>query len=188
MKKKPLRDQGLSKRRALLEACASHKQRHRGSQRASLPLNSALKITRGVMLFLMTLLALTPSQSARARVSVGVQLLSPTGLSAQVELTRAQALNATLAYDLDREWFIVGVDYRVIALPLSRGAGGLYWGVGGALSSWGEGDAWARAPFGLELNLRSLPLQGFVELTPTLGLIPRVSLGLGAGLGVRWRF
>ena len=143
-----------------------------------------------------TLITLKPVR-AYAELGVGVQVGSYTGLSAQFNINRRQALNASLSYHLTQGWLMLTLDHRLL---MSGGRGrplDFYWGVGALVSQgasvvddsgWRGADVGARAPFGIELTLRSVPLQFFAELAPSVLLLPNVALGLMGAFGARWRF
>jgi hypothetical protein len=160
-----------------------------------IPLKARCVVLMLSLLLSITLVALKPMR-AHAKLGVGVQVGSHTGLSAQLEINRRQALNASLSYHLTQGWMMLTLDHRL--LTSGRGAPlGFYWGVGALMSmgtsviensAWGRADIGARAPFGVELTLRSIPLQFFAELAPSVLLLPNVALGLMGAFGARWRF
>ena len=148
------------------------------------------------LLLSVTLIALKPMR-AHAKLGVGVQVGSHTGLSAQLDINRRQALNASLSYHLTQGWLKLTLDHRLLTSGSRGGQLGFYWGVGALMSmgasviknsAWGGADIGARAPFGLELTLRSIPLQFFAEVAPSVLLLPSVALGFMGAFGARWRF
>jgi hypothetical protein len=152
-----------------------------------------MKISLCAPLAVACLLALLP-QPTVARVRLGAQLGSTTGLSAQLDLTQRDALNLSLAYDLLDHWALIGADYRVLAYPFTRsgrwGVSGLYWGVGGLLGGRGQRGTYlsARLPLGVELQPALWRLQLFLEVAPTVTVLPATRAGALWALGARWTF
>lgn len=127
---------------------------------------------------------------AEARVRLGAQVGTATGVSAQVELGARDALNLSLAYDLRHSWALIGADYRLLASPFRGGRGGLYWGVGGVMGGRGDRASYlsARLPLGLEVQPAGWPVQLFLEGAPALALLPATGVGVMGALGARWTF
>ena len=133
---------------------------------------------------------LTPSP-AHAQLRVGAQVGSATGLSAQLDLSALDALNLSLAYDLRAGWALASADYRRLSLLLSGGRGrggrvGLYWGAGVAAGGRRASFVSARLPLGLEAQPAGWRLQLFVEVAPTLAVLPATDLGVMGAIGARW--
>ena len=139
----------------------------------------------------------SPSKSY-ARVGVGFMIGVPTGVSAQLKLTSKTAINGALSYDFIQGWILVGGDLRYIGGTFHRGQGAFYWGVGGMMSlneeikgtrsSSASSGIIARLPLGIEYRLNRSPLQGFVEIVPSLMVFPRLTISLKAALGLRYHF
>ena len=133
-----------------------------------------------------------------ARVGVGFMIGVPTGVSAQLKLTSKTALNGALSYDFIQGWILVGGDLRYIGGTFHRGQGAFYWGVGGMMSlsekdKGGENSKTssgiiARLPLGIEYRLNRSPLQGFIEIVPSLMVFPRLTISPKAALGLRYHF
>ena len=138
------------------------------------------------------LLALAPAaaaQSARpaTRSAVGVQLGSPTGISAR--FGGLGGWEAAAAWDLDDFFFVQAhkllVDRRVADL----GGASFYAGPGAALGVRQDDAAVALSGvFGLGYWVAP-EVELFGQLTPRLELAPATDVHLGAGVGVRfWVF
>ena len=60
-------------------------------------------------------------------------------------------------------------------------------GIGGRLKTK-DGRLGLRVPFGLSYNFKENPFDLFIEITPTLDLVPATDFEIGAALAVRYLF
>ena len=148
-----------------------------------------------MIIFVMSLGFLTPSQSAAREMSpgVGVILGIPTGLAAQLPLTTETVLNGSLYYDLrdadlsfhiDQIW-LEQKSSMLSSLFLYYGWGGRFFFTGGKNRKSGV-IAVARLPLGVEYGTGEL--RGFVEIAPALEVIPSIAFHLHGALGIRIHF
>ncbi len=144
-----------------------------------------------ICLFMLLCLCSLPALARNNSIGVGAQFAQPHGLSVQLPINRWTAFNSSLYYDvriptinihLDQIFFRGSIFYR-----------NLYPYVGyGALMNLhpqslltDQGALIARAPFGLELGQQ---FRAFVELTPSLSVLPALTFKLHSSLGLRFHF
>lgn len=143
---------------------------------------------------------------------LGLVIGEPTGLSAKYWMDKTQAVDFLLAFSLDNDndfdnddndldRLVFAADYlyhidvfrpRSVELPL-------HVGIGGKLTFWdrdrgryrdddSEIGIAIRVPLGIDLLLRSVPLEFFLEIVPGLFIIPGTNADIDAGIGVRYYF
>jgi hypothetical protein len=135
----------------------------------------------------------------------GVILGEPTGLSMKGSLSGSNAWDAAIG----ASWFgklHIHADYLWEINAFSSRAVGLYLGLGGAVGIGrgsgvifkGKGGEWyyyddenaigiaGRVVAGINAMPFSAPLEFFLEVAPTIGLIPAFGVGTQVGLGIRF--
>jgi len=142
---------------------------------------------------------------------LGLIIGEPTGLSAKYWMDKTQAIDFLLAFsfndnnnnynnDNNLNHLVLAADYlyhidvfhpRAVELPL-------YVGIGGKLAFWDRGNGRyrddgdigiaLRVPLGIDLLLRSVPLEFFLEIVPGIYIIPGTNAEIDAGIGVRYYF
>ena len=121
----------------------------------------------------------------------GVILGEPTGLSAKLWTSQKTAVDAGAAWALVNGGFIrFHADALVhsYALDVDKGKLPLYLGVGGKIVLSDNLGIGVRIPFGIAYLFESAPLDIFLELVPTLELLPATGFGFEGGIGVRYFF
>ncbi|MBK6832370.1 MAG: hypothetical protein IPG92_17265 [Flavobacteriales bacterium] len=138
----------------------------------------------------------------------GIMLGSPTGLSAKYWISGDRAIDGGLAWGVWRGSYIhLHADYlfhNMELLKVAKGKLPLYYGPGLRMRSWSGGRYWhkgewrdydgsyvdlgVRFPVGLAYLFDGAPVDVFVELVPTLDLIPATSFDLDAAIGARYWF
>ena len=133
---------------------------------------------------------------------------SPTGLSAKYWISGDRAIDGGLAWGVWRGSYIhLHADYlfhNMELLKVAKGKLPLYYGPGLRMRSWSGGRYWhkgewrdydgsyvdlgVRFPVGLAYLFDGAPVDVFVELVPTLDLIPATSFDLDAAIGARYWF
>lgn len=151
-------------------------------------------------------MALTPGV-ARAEggpFGLGIIVGNPTGATGLYKLGGNTAIDAAIGLGgFDFDGLYVHVDFLFL-LPTLVSSGSVslspYLGPGGFLivgkgknsapgSGGGKGTGLGvRVPFGLSLDFSSFPLQLFIELAPTLEVVPDPDLGIGGAIGFRYYF
>ncbi|MFZ4738502.1 MAG: hypothetical protein ACOYM9_21275 [Bradymonadia bacterium] len=139
--------------------------------------------------------------AARGPFGLGIVLGDPSGLSGKLFVSRQHAIDAALAFSLVDDVLYVHADYLFHASSLSvRSLSGHrflpYVGVGGFIgvrdNDHGRDDdstgaMGVRVPLGIAWEPR-VPIDVFLEVVPTMRLIPETNGGLDAGLGIRYFF
>jgi hypothetical protein len=151
-----------------------------------------------IRLALLLALLLPASAAARGRVGLGLQLVEPTALTLELALTPRVALDLALglaAIDGDRAYFHLQWVYVPVDLA---GEGGsvdvpIYFGLGAAVYDTGERFAddvklALRVPFGVAVELHSVPFQFFFELAVRLQIVDDSEVDLDPTLGFRYFF
>jgi hypothetical protein len=134
------------------------------------------------------------SVSARSQGSgVGIGLIAgePTGLSIKVWTGQKTAVDAGAAWALIRGGFIrFHADALVhsFAPQVDKGELPLYFGVGGKVVLSDNLGAGIRIPLGIAYLFEAAPLDIFLEVVPTLELLPATDIGFEGGIGARFFF
>lgn len=128
--------------------------------------------------------------SQSSGLGVGVILGEPTGLSVKKWTSRTTAIDAAAA------WSLVGnsyIHFHVDALvhsfnmvDVQSGKLPLYIGVGGRILLASDPRVGVRIPFGAAYHLHSAPFEFFVEIAPTLDILPASGFDIDGGFGLRY--
>ena len=140
---------------------------------------------------------------------LGLVIGEPTGLSAKYWLDNTQAIDFLLAFriddnndfdddnDLDRLYFAADYLYHIDVFKPRSVDLPLYVGIGGAFYFRDKRDRFdndddfafaARIPLGVDLLLRSVPLEFFLEIVPGIRILPGTDARIDAGIGIRYYF
>jgi hypothetical protein len=134
--------------------------------------------------------AATPLWAQKAGdAGVGVILGAPTGITGKLWLDDTRALDAGLGWH--SEMTIYG-DYlwhawNVLPQP-PQGKLPLYLGLGGQVRTYRDTEFGIRAVAGMAYWLPRHPVELFLEIVPVFRLTPGTSVGLDAGVGLRYYF
>lgn len=151
---------------------------------------SIIKLGLSILLSLVYL----SSWTAQARVNslgIGGMLGQPHGITIQVPVSHSTAFNSSLYYDILKPQIGVHLDQVFFSNSLIHRELYPYMGYGGRLSlqphslSQKPGMILARVPFGLEFGNH---LRIFIELTPSLSVLPSLKFYLQSALGLRYHF
>ncbi len=159
---------------------------------------------------LLPLLLLSLTLTARSQSSgfgAGIMVGDPTGLSWKLWVGGDRALAGGLAWSFAHEgYFHMHVDmlfHKMDLIPVSKGKLPLYFGPGLRLRSWGDDGYWhngkhyeddghvdlgVRFPVGLAYLFDGAPADIFLEVVPTLDLVPATDFDLDAAIGARYWF
>jgi hypothetical protein len=137
---------------------------------------------------------------------LGLMVGEPTGLSAKAFLADSHAVDAALSWSFVDDALYVHADY-LLHFPglFGRGMPGAprhqwlpYVGIGGKVllrddrqhpkGEENRNRLGARVPFGLAWHPPRVPIDVFLEVVPSLVLLPETDFDLDAGLGVRYYF
>ncbi|MBI3005927.1 MAG: hypothetical protein HYY49_11020 [Ignavibacteriales bacterium] len=125
---------------------------------------------------------------------LGVVIGDPTGMSANLWMSRQSTLQFgfSLSDRFKGNRALMSVDYLWHSFDVIRSTERfpVYYGVGGALTSGGGGEAalGVRGVFGVAWLSRQVPIDVFFQVVPTVIIVPASSFGVGAGVGVRFYF
>lgn len=139
---------------------------------------------------------------------LGIMIGEPTGISGKGWIGADRAIDGGIAWGVwHGSYFHLHADYlfhNMDLIPVSKGKLPLYYGPGLRMRSWSGGRYWrkgewhdydgsrvdigVRFPVGLAYLFDGAPVDVFVELVPTLDLLPATSLDLDAAMGVRYWF
>jgi hypothetical protein len=129
-----------------------------------------------------------------SKTGVGIIVGEPTGISAKFWTQRNTAIDAALAYSFaDKEHFYFHMNYLYhnvshvdqIGVPW-------YWGLGANVRFREKSDDQVkiagRIPLGLNYMFQDFPGEVFIEVSPSLDVVPKIGFSLGAALGFRIYF
>lgn len=153
-------------------------------------------------------LSLSSAKAQGTGFGLGFMLGEPTGISAKYWLAGDRALDAGLAWGLWHGGYVhLHGDYlfhNMGLIPVGKGKLPLYYGPGLRIRSWNGGRYWHRGryhdhngtrvdigvrfPVGLAYLFEGAPVDIFLELVPTLDLMPSTTLDIGGAIGVRYWF
>jgi len=138
------------------------------------------------------LLASNSAISQSREFGLGVQVGEPTGLNAKLWTGRENAVDFAVAWSFDgRDEMLMQADYvwhSFDVFSVSSGELPIYFGIGGRAILRNDPVFGARIPVGLAYIFESTPLDIFIEITPTLNVIPATDFDFGGGLGARFWF
>ena len=123
---------------------------------------------------------------------IGIILGNPTGLSFKFLDTRSTHFNAALSWSFKNKTNLyLHTDFIFKRFDPVRFSTNFSMvptmGIGGRLKTK-AGRLGLRVPFGLSYNFKENPFDLFIEITPTLDLVPATDFEIGAALAVRYLF
>lgn len=149
-----------------------------------------------------------PAMAQDQGFGLGIMVGDPTGISGKVWTGRDKAVDFGLAWGLWRGGYLhMHADHlfhKMDIINVGTGRLPLHFGPGLRLRTWSNGRYWHRGgyhdhggtrvslgvrfPVGLTYLVDGAPVDIFVELAPTLDLMPATYLDIDGGLGVRYYF
>lgn len=142
-------------------------------------------------LLLAALLALARPVSAQKAgdFGAGVVLGNPTGVTGKLWLTEHQAFDMGVGFS---SRLTIWADYLVHSWTIlpqpSQGKLPLYLGVGAQVRTFRDAELGIRAVAGVAYWLPRDPVELFLEVVPVIRVEPHSSVGLDAGVGIRYYF
>ncbi len=133
-------------------------------------------------------------------MGAGVVLGEPTGLSAKLWLSKESAVDFAAAWSFyrsddegknDEGALYLHADYLhhfFGVIDVREGKLVPYIGIGGKVAFSDDFYMGVRFPLGLAYMFRKVPLDLFLELSPSLIIFPGTAFDAGAGLGIRYWF
>lgn len=162
--------------------------------KAALPLLFALSLSRTI--------------AQDSGFGLGVMAGDPTGISGKVWIANDRAIDFGMAWGLWHGGYLhLHADHlfhQMDLIDVGAGRMPLYFGPGLRMRTWSNGRYWHRGryhdhdgtrvglgvrfPVGVAYLVDEFPVDIFLELAPTLNLVPATYLDLDASLGVRYYF
>lgn len=123
---------------------------------------------------------------------LGLVLGEPTGVSWKWWQSSRGALAGALAWSLDDDRLHINVDYLVHQfgdIRVREGRMAWYYGIGGRLNLRHNRNRFGvRVPLGLDYTFERAPIDIFLEIAPTLELVPETDVDFDAVIGARYFF
>ncbi len=146
------------------------------------------------VILLLLVLSITFSASALAwhrDFGLGVIVGDPTGLSFKLWQSKNTAIDAAVGWWLG-SYIDMHIDYLIHnfkIIKLREGSMPLYFGIGAfGGASGSSGDLGVRVPFGMSYLFSDAPIDIFLEVAPSLNVLPGMWFTLQWGLGARFYF
>lgn len=145
--------------------------------------------------FIISLLAImlsSPVFSQDSGFGIGAIFGAPTGISLKVFASKTSAFDAGIAWSFYNNGsisFHFDYLYHIFRLiPVDDGKLPLYFGLGPKFNFATEFQLGFRIPVGVDYMFKSVPVDIFVEVAPSLMLVPSTVFQVDGGLGARYFF
>lgn len=145
---------------------------------------------RSLLAFVLLLAATSPVFAQKGGdAGAGVILGNPTGITGKLWLDGAQAVDVGMGYSTtlalygDYLWH----EWTVLPQP-AQGRLPVYLGLGAQVRTFDDAEFGIRTVLGIAYWLPEDPVEVFLEVVPIFRVTPDTSVGLGAGLGLRYYF
>jgi len=126
------------------------------------------------------------------KFGIGIILGEPTGLSCKIWKSDYVAYDAALAWSFGEKGNVhIHVDYLLHNYKIIRTDNSytpIYYGIGGRIQTKDETALGVRIPVGINFRSRRIPIDIFLEIVPTLNIIPKTEFDLEGGVGARYYF
>lgn len=140
-------------------------------------------------------LSITNEVSAQQQIDrqlgAGFIVGEPTGISLKYWNNDNNAFDAGLSWSVTNEFLHIHADYLMHnygLFDIEKGSLPLYYGIGGRILFADDPDIGARIPVGLNYLMEDDPIGFFIEIVPTLDLLPDVEFEVSGGIGARYYF
>ncbi|HEY5948880.1 MAG TPA: hypothetical protein VIV40_25490 [Kofleriaceae bacterium] len=149
-----------------------------------------MRVARLIVLFVV--LSSGAARAENGSFGLGLILGQPTGVTGAYQISDHTAIDAAvgLGWIDDRNFYLhVEFDYFLPTLITGNSVDlSAYLGIGGFFVSHADPAFGARAPFGLSLDFKTVPLQIFGEASLLLLLTPDTDLDVRGAIGFRYYF
>ncbi len=130
---------------------------------------------------------------AAKEISVGVAVISPTGLSAKFWLSKEHAIDVFGSWSFNSDKFNFHANYLLHdfnKIKIDENPMAFYYGVGIRVKNEANKDAilGIRMPFGVSYLISGVPFDIFGEVAPRVNIVPSTNFGLDVMIGIRYRF
>ncbi len=123
---------------------------------------------------------------------LGIILGEPTGVSLKKWTGSSTAIDGAAAWSFTGGGSLhIHVDYLIhnsSLFDVKKGKLLFYYGPGGRLKTEAEVRVGFRIPVGLSYEIEDTPLDVFLEIAPTLDLVPNTQFWITGGVGIRYFF
>lgn len=125
---------------------------------------------------------------------IGAQVGEPTGLSLKFWNNPQRSLNITAAWSMGRAGRLVlqtdyvFYNYNILDTEIDNVETPLYYGLGAQIRFEEESRIGIRVPIGIDFAFQRDPLDIFLEIGPTLNLVPATEFEMTGGLGIHYYF
>lgn len=163
---------------------------------------------RRILFTLLLLGTLTIARGQASGFGLGIMIGEPTGFSGKAWIGGDRAIDFGLAWGLWRGGYLHvhgdNLFHASDVIKVNTGKFLVHYGPGLRLRSWSNGRYWyrgryydngssrvsfgVRVPVGLTYLIDEAPVDLFLEVVPTMDLLPGTYLDLDAALGVRYYF
>ncbi len=151
-----------------------------------------MKVKKIALIAFLGILLTGTLKAQESGFGIGAIFGSPTGVSLKLWTGETTAFDASLAWSFyDDGYFAVNVNYlwhKFGLIKVDSGKLPLYFGVGAKMGISDNFHLGVRIPVGLDYMFSEIPLDVFVELAPSLMLIPATTFQFDGGIGVRYFF
>lgn len=128
----------------------------------------------------------------QTKFGIGIILGEPTGITSKYWINSNSAFVGGLSWSFkDNDALYMHLDYvnhDYTLIGVNRGKLAVYYGIGGKILLAKETNIGVRVPVGLNYIFQGSPIDLFLELVPSLNLIPSTTFDIGGGVGVRYYF
>lgn len=128
----------------------------------------------------------------QTKFGIGIILGEPTGITSKYWINSNSAFVGGLSWSFkDNDALYMHLDYvnhDYTLIGVNRGKLAVYYGIGGKILLAKETNIGVRIPVGLNYIFQGTPIDLFLELVPSLNLIPSTTFDIGGGVGVRYYF
>ncbi|MCK6541113.1 DUF3996 domain-containing protein [bacterium] len=147
-----------------------------------------------ILYFILFFCVTTLSAQQSGRFGLGVMAGDPTGLSGKYWTSSSTAFQGAAAWSVvgnDKNHMIAQIDFtkhNFSIFNVSKGRLPFYFGLGGYVVFADKLGIGARVPIGIDYIFADQKLDIFLEIAPTLNLIPSTSFTANGGVGIRYWF
>jgi len=153
-----------------------------------------IKILRGSVVFIMTVLLFSGAATAEEQFGLGVTVGVPTGVNGKYFLDKYNALDAGFGWSVDSDHdFHIYADYLYHIYSLINSGSGetpIYLGVGtrAVFRDHKDNKAGFRFSLGVQHLFKSAPFDVFAEIVPIFNVSPDTEFDLEGVVGARFYF
>lgn len=124
---------------------------------------------------------------------LGIIIGEPTGLSAKLWTGESTAFDAAAAWTLSDNYDALNLHadflkHNFELIKVDKGQLPFYFGLGAKIVLANDPVIGIRVPVGLSYIFADTPLDIFLEIVPTLNLIPSTDFDIDGGIGIRYYF